>query len=89
MKRTLPAHKRLHAEWGKNLRSARANEGLTQTALAELVGVNQNSISRFEQGNPAPDDAMKLRLCLALGYQVEDLFGWPFGILDVAANEAS
>lgn len=86
MERTKQAHERLHEVWGKQVRKHRAHKGLTQSALAELVGVEQNTISRIETGVTSPSDAMKIELCLALDCDLDDLFGWPLGLLDIAAH---
>jgi transcriptional regulator with XRE-family HTH domain len=79
---------RLHEEWGKRLRQTRRVADLTQVQLAEAVGVEQNTISRYENGL-APSDGMKLRLCLALDVDVEEIYCWPLGIMDMARMEAA
>ncbi len=44
------------------LREARINAGLTLRQLSELVGVSEQSLSYYENGDrrPTPDIAMKL-----------------------------
>jgi transcriptional regulator with XRE-family HTH domain len=37
-------------EWGRQLRDERKDRGLTQTEVAELVGVPQDAVSRAETG---------------------------------------
>jgi transcriptional regulator with XRE-family HTH domain len=49
-------------EWGQTIRQYRILNGLTQTALAELVSVDQATVSRWERGLQAPDVAMQGRL---------------------------
>jgi putative transcriptional regulator len=84
---TLPAHKVVHKGWGKQVRSARKAQGLTQIDLAALIGVEQNTISRIETGTIAPSDKLKLTICLALNRSLDDLFGWPEGALQIAELE--
>lgn len=38
-----------------NLRYLRESRGLTQTQLAEMMGVRPNTISNYENGNSSPD----------------------------------
>jgi len=50
------------ADWGGQLRRFRRLRALKQVALAELVGVDQATISRWESGRQSPDLAMQQRL---------------------------
>ena len=54
------------------LKVARAEKGLSQTQLAELVGVSRNTISSIETGQFNP--TAKLALCIALDKKFEELF---------------
>ena len=56
------------------LKVARAEKGLSQTQLAELVGVSRNTISSIETGQFAPTAKLALILCIALDKKFEDLF---------------
>lgn len=56
------------------LKEARAERGLSQAALAELVGVSRNTISSIETGQFCPTAKLALILCIALGQKFEDLF---------------
>ena len=56
------------------LKVARAEKGLSQTQLAELVGVSRNTISSIETGQFNPTAKLALILCIALDKQFEDLF---------------
>jgi transcriptional regulator with XRE-family HTH domain len=60
--------------WGLNVKAGRKALGLTQTALAELVGVRQATVARWERGDMAPRDDMKVRIALALRQDVRALF---------------
>nr|WP_233995346.1 helix-turn-helix transcriptional regulator [Levilactobacillus brevis] len=37
-----------------NLKNLRENQGLTQTALAQMLNVSQRTISKWELGNSTP-----------------------------------
>ena len=56
------------------LKVARAEKGLSQTQLAELVGVSRNTISSIETGQFHPTAKLALILCIALDKKFEDLF---------------
>ena len=56
------------------LKVARAEKGLSQTQLAELVGVSRNTISSIETGQFNPTAKLALLLCIALDWKFEDLF---------------
>ena len=56
------------------LKVARAEKGLSQTQLAELVGVSRNTISSIETGQFNPTATLALILCIALDKKFEDLF---------------
>ena len=56
------------------LKVARAEKGLSQTQLAELVGVSRNTISSIETGQFNPTAKFALILCIALEKKFEELF---------------
>ena len=56
------------------LKVARAEKNLSQTQLAELVGVSRNTISSIETGQFNPTAKLALILCIALEQKFEDLF---------------
>ena len=57
-----------------HLKEARTQKGLSQTQLAELVGVSRNTISSIETGQFNPTAKMALILCIALDKKFEELF---------------
>ena len=57
-----------------DLRAARAEKGLSQAQLAELVGVSRNTISSIETGQFNPTAKLALILCIALDKKFEELF---------------
>ena len=56
------------------LKAARTEKGLSQGALAELVGVSRQTISSIETGQFNPTAKLALVLCIALDKKFEDLF---------------
>lgn len=56
------------------LKEARGERGLSQTQLAELVGVSRNTISSIETGQFSPTAKLALVLCIALDKKFEELF---------------
>ena len=56
------------------LKEARTEKKLSQTELAELVGVSRNTISSIETGQFNPTAKLALVLCVALDKKFEDLF---------------
>ncbi|MCX4357799.1 MAG: helix-turn-helix transcriptional regulator [Oscillospiraceae bacterium] len=57
-----------------NLKQARAEMGMSQTELAEAVGVSRNTISSIETGQFNPTAKLALILCIALDKKFEELF---------------
>ncbi|MBO4546830.1 MAG: helix-turn-helix domain-containing protein, partial [Treponema sp.] len=47
---------------------------LSQSALAELVGVSRNTISSIETGQFCPTAKLALVLCVALDKRFEEIF---------------
>lgn len=64
-------------QFGRNLAEARGWAGLSQTQLAEQVGVGQMDISLFERGLQCPRLDVVVALAEALGVHVRDLL---FGV---------
>lgn len=56
------------------LLAVRSERGLTQAALAELVGVSRKTINTVENGVFIPSTVLALKLARALGEPVETLF---------------
>ena len=56
------------------LKEARAVLKLSQSQLAEMVGVSRNTISSIETGQFNPTAKLALVLCIALDKKFEDLF---------------
>lgn len=57
---------------GSYIKSRRKNIGLTQQQLAELVGVSQDAISQYENGNREPGFNVTIKLCKVLSMNPMD-----------------
>ena len=57
-----------------NIKKIRAEQKLSQSALAEMVGGSRNTISSIETGQFSPTAKLALILCIALDKKFEDLF---------------
>ncbi len=57
-----------------NLKEVRTEKKLSQSALAEMVGVSRNTISSIETGQFNPTAKLALILCIALDKKFEELF---------------
>lgn len=57
-----------------NLKKCRMEKSLSQSQLAELVGVSRNTISSIETGQFNPTAKLALILCVALDKKFEELF---------------
>ena len=57
---------RIRYELGKVVRQRREQLGLTQAELAELAGLKQPAVARFEAGGTMPTIPMLERLAIAL-----------------------
>lgn len=56
------------------LKETRTEKKLSQSALAQLVGVSRNTISSIETGQFNPTAKLALILCIALDKKFEELF---------------
>ena len=57
-----------------NLKETRSEKKLSQTQLAEMIGVSRNTISSIETGQFNPTAKLALILCIALDKKFEELF---------------
>ena len=58
---------------GQLIALCRKERGMTQTQLAEQLGVSNKSVSRWENGVTMPDMSLYEPLCLALNIQLSEL----------------
>jgi len=56
------------------LKEIRTEKRMSQSELAELVGVSRNTISSIETGQFSPTAKLALILCIALEKKFEDVF---------------
>lgn len=56
-----------------NIRDARIDAGLTQTTLAETLGVSRNCISNYENGRRMPGVDVVSMMAYVFGVSVADL----------------
>ena len=56
------------------LKEIRAEKSLSQSELAEMVGVSRNTISSIETGQFSPTAKLALILCIALVKKFEEVF---------------
>ncbi len=57
-----------------NIKEVRKELNISQSRLAEMVGVSRNTISSIETGAFNPTAKLALILCIALDRKFEDLF---------------
>lgn len=57
-----------------NLKDARNEKNISQTQLAQMVGVSRQTISSIETGQFNPTAKLALILCIALDKKFEELF---------------
>jgi len=60
---------------GKRIREARIKRNLTQTAVADAMGVSFQAVSNWERGNSMPDIAKIPELCELLNVTFDELVG--------------
>ena len=58
---------------GKFIALCRKRANLTQIQLAEMLGITDRAISKWETGKAMPDSSIMLELCGILGITVNDL----------------
>ncbi|MCM1263460.1 MAG: helix-turn-helix domain-containing protein [Butyrivibrio sp.] len=58
---------------GKFIASCRKEQGMTQAALAEKLGLSDRAVSKWETGKSMPDSGIMLELCELLKINVNEL----------------
>lgn len=61
------------AKIGRFIASCRKEQGMTQAALAERLGISDRAVSKWETGRSMPDSGIMLELCGLLGINVNEL----------------
>jgi len=65
---------RFETHLANRIRVARVERGMSQTGLADAVGVSRQTISSIETGQYCPSALLAFRLATALGTAVDALF---------------
>ncbi|MBR6513359.1 MAG: helix-turn-helix domain-containing protein [Clostridia bacterium] len=60
---------------GKRIREQRKKKGITQEAMANALGVTSQAVSKWENGQNAPDISMIMPICTFLGIGADELLG--------------
>jgi transcriptional regulator with XRE-family HTH domain len=58
---------------GKFIAARLKEQGMTQAALAEKLGISDRAVSKWETGKSMPDSGIMLELCSFLGINVNEL----------------
>lgn len=58
---------------GKFITELRKEQGMTQAALAEKLGISDRAVSKWETGKSLPDSSIMLELCGLLNINVNEL----------------
>ena len=58
---------------GQFISACRKEQGITQAALAEKLGISDRAVSKWENGKSMPDSGMMLELCEILKINVNEL----------------
>jgi transcriptional regulator with XRE-family HTH domain len=69
--------KAFYVQLGQRITEARKAQGLTQTQVAEAVGIAQQTLAHYEGGKLRVAVALLAPLAQALGVSVEELVGAP------------
>lgn len=65
--------------WGLRIKAARIAAGLRQEDLAEILGIEQSQVSRWERGQNAPRDDLRQELARVLGVDPDSIFSYTNG----------
>lgn len=57
-----------------NLKKLRAEQGISQQELADMVGVSRNSIGSIEKGQYTPSAKLALTIAIAFNKTFEEVF---------------
>lgn len=60
--------------WGQRIKECREARSLTQTQLADQLGVEQTTVSRWERGNAAPGPERQVAIAELLERSWAELF---------------
>lgn len=66
----------LLTDFGKRLKKARTDKGMTQQELAEAINTSKSMISGYENGKNDPARSVLINLSKQLGVSINYLMGW-------------
>lgn len=58
----------------ENFKTARKKNGFTQQQLAEILGLNRTSISKYESGDVMPNVKTIVKICELFNMTFEELY---------------
>jgi DNA-binding XRE family transcriptional regulator len=64
--------------FGKKLQEVRLKRGMSQTALASLIGYEKTTISRIENGRTNFTFSTLVKICLALEIEIREVYDFNF-----------
>ncbi|MEY8849693.1 helix-turn-helix domain-containing protein [Psychroserpens sp. XS_ASV72] len=64
--------------FGNNLKEVRLKKGLSQTALASMLGYEKTTISRIENGRTNFTFSTIVKICLALNVEIKEVYNFEF-----------
>lgn len=71
---------------GRNIRSLRSKQGMSLSALAREIGVDNAYMGRLERGEKNPRSDTLLRIAYALNVTVDNLFNFDIGGLELQSS---
>ncbi len=71
----LASRTKIEIKFADNLRKLRKNQGLSQKELADIVGVDQRTVSAWETKTAEPSLDMLAKLCEIFGETFDGLLG--------------
>ena len=74
------------SDFGRRIKEARINLGLSQTALAKQTGLAQSSINNWENGKSLPTSSSLMKLVSVLGIPSQELTPYLLGGQPVFEN---
>lgn len=63
-----------HRIWGSNIKAHREGQGMSRMAFANLCGVTEQTVSRWESGKLGVTDIHKIKIAEVLDVDVRALF---------------
>ena len=72
---------------GKFIAECRKSQNLTQMQLAEILGITDRAVSKWETGKAMPDSSLMLELCDVLKITVNDLLSGEVVTMDNYSKE--